>query len=278
MVAHRNSADSKLFLAIEPREGEMPDPTPRPGGPRVPIPAPQPTVRTNDTPRFGGHRGNMATLCALKHLAMARYRRYALSDAWQWQDFAAMRSRAAIRGNFFAPCIPEGAPDGKSAPPWQDSRAMHPKRAGFGKICAPCIRKAPQIAFQEYTARRSRQEGAPFAALTPRIMHGARILPSDVDEPPWRSQPLCRRTARAARNHGAALMARQPSERATRHNAKPPEHSQPRCRRTAPSRPQPLRRSATREPTAWIGCTMLDGFARIARAGRDRAELKMPTF
>ena len=189
-----------------------------------------------------------------------------------------MRSRAAIRGNFFAPCIPEGAPDGKSAPPWQDSRAMHPKRAGFGKICAPCIRKAPQIAFQEYTARRSRQEGAPFAALTPRIMHGARILPSGVDEPPWRSQPLCRRTARAARNHGIALMARQPSERATRHSAKPPEHSQPRRRRTAPNRPQPLRRSATRKPTAWIGCTMLNGFARIARARRDRAELKMPTF
>lgn len=75
MVAHRNSADSKPFLAIEPRKGEMPDPTPASAG-----------------------RGNMATLCVLKHLAMARYRRYALSDAWQWQDFAAMRSREAIRG------------------------------------------------------------------------------------------------------------------------------------------------------------------------------------
>ena len=213
---------------LSPEKAKCPILPRAPTGRAYQYPAPQPTVRTNDTPRFGRHRGNMATLCALKHLAMARYRRYALSGAWQWQDFAAMRSRAAIRGNFFAPCIPEGAPDGKSAPPWQDSRAMHPKRAGFGKICAPCIRKAPQIAFQEYTARRSRQEGAPFAALTPRIMHGARILPSDVDEPPWR--------------------------------------------------PQPLRRSATREPTAWIGCTMLDGFARIARAGRDRAELKMPTF
>ena len=133
-------------------------------------------------PRAPAGRGNMSTLCVLKHLAVARYRRYALSDAWQWQDFAAMRSQAAIRGNFFAPCIPEGAPDGKSAPPWQDSRAMHPKRAGFGKICAPCIRKAPQIAFWECIARRSCQEGALFAALTPRIMHGARILPSDVDE------------------------------------------------------------------------------------------------
>ena len=200
------------------------------------------------------------------------------AGGWRWQDFALMRSRAAIRGNFFTPCIPKGASDGKSAPPWQHIAAMYPKRAGFGKICAPCIRKALQIAFPEYTARRSCQEGALFAAQIPRIMHGARILPSDVDEPPWRSQPLCRRTARAARNHGAALMARQPSERATRHSAKPPERSQPRLRRTAPNRPQPLRRSATRKPTAWIGCTMLNGFARIARARRDRAELKMPTF
>ena len=189
-----------------------------------------------------------------------------------------MRPRTPCRGNFLAPCIPKVAPDGKSAPSWQHIAAMHPKRAGFGRICAPCIRKALQIAFRECTARRSCQGGVLFAALTPRIMHGARILPSGVDEPPWRSQPLCRRTARAARNHGIALMARQPSERATRHSAKPPEHSQPRRRRTAPNRPQPLRRSATREPTAWIGRTMLNGFARIARARRDRAELKMPTF
>ena len=138
--------------------------------------------RTNDTPRFGRHRDNMATLCALGCLAMAGFRRDAFSGGNPWQDFAVVRSQAAIRGNFFAPCIPEGAPDGKSAPPWQDSRAMHPKRAGFGKICAPCIRKAPQIAFRECIARRSCQGGALFAALTPRIMHDARILPSDVDE------------------------------------------------------------------------------------------------
>ena len=66
---------------------------------------------------------------------------------------------------------------GKSAPSWQHIAAMHPKRAGVGKICAPCIRKAPQIAFRECTARRSCQGGALFAALTPRIMHDARILP-----------------------------------------------------------------------------------------------------
>ena len=63
-----------------------------------------------------------------------------------WRDYAAMRFRAAIRGSFFASCVPEGASDGKSAPSWQHIAAMHPKRAGFGKIFAPCIRKAPQTA------------------------------------------------------------------------------------------------------------------------------------
>ena len=159
---------------------------------------------------------------------MARLRRDAFLGGHLWQDFVVMRSRAAIRGNFFTPCIPKGASDGKSAPSWQHIAAVYPKQAGVGKICAPCIRKALQIAFWECTARRSCQGGALFAARTPRIMHtaqilpsvvdeqreppaptappswrGAQILPSDVDEPPWRSQPLCRRTARAARNRYA---------------------------------------------------------------------------
>ena len=46
---------------------------------------------------------------------------------WQWQYSCAVRSRAAIRGNFFAPCIPKAVSDGKIAPSWQDMRAMHPK-------------------------------------------------------------------------------------------------------------------------------------------------------
>ena len=81
------------------------------------------------------------------------------------------------RGNFLASCIPKGASDGKSAPSWQDIAAVYPKRAGIGKICAPCIRKALQTAFRECIARRSCQGGALFAALVPRIMHGALILP-----------------------------------------------------------------------------------------------------
>ena len=132
-----------------------------------------------------------------------------------------MRSRAAIRGKFCAPCIPKGASDGRIASSWQDSRAMHPKRAGFGKMCAPCIRKAPQIAVGGYTAQRSCQEGAPFAARAPRIMHDARILPSGVDEAPQRPQPLCRRTTRNSTSR--------PQPRRRPHGSAHPQHS--RCQR-----------------------------------------------
>ena len=109
---------------------------------------------------------------------MAIFRRDAFPGVQLWQDYAAVRSRAAIRGSFFASCVPEGASDGKSASSRQHIAAMHPKRAGFGKICAPCIRKAPQIAVGGYTARRSCQEGALFAARALQIMHGAQVLPS----------------------------------------------------------------------------------------------------
>ena len=51
----------------------------------------------------------------------------AFSGVLPWQDSAAVRSRAAIRGKFFASCISEGASDGKIASSRQDSRAMHPK-------------------------------------------------------------------------------------------------------------------------------------------------------
>ena len=57
----------------------------------------------------------------------ARFRRGAFMGRRPWQYSRAMRPRAAIRGNFLASCIPEGASDGKSAPSWQDMRAMHPK-------------------------------------------------------------------------------------------------------------------------------------------------------
>ena len=149
--------------------------------------------------------GKMLAECVPQRSTVARYRRDAFSGCrpWQyfavvhpraladdrnvlpgvrqWQDIAAMRFRAAIRGSFFASCVPEGASDGKSASSRQHIAAVHPKRAGFGKICAPCIRKALRTGVREYTARISCQEGALFAARAPQIMHGAQILPRPDD-------------------------------------------------------------------------------------------------
>ena len=116
----------------------------------------------------------------------------ALSGDWQWQYSRAMRSRVSIRGNIPPRCVP-GRPSvtifsphasqkrprtGKSPVRGKIRVPCIRKRAGSGKICALCIRKAPQTAFRERTARRSCQEGPLFAARAPRIMHGARILPS----------------------------------------------------------------------------------------------------
>ena len=90
--------------------------------------------------------GKTLAKCVPQRPTVARLCPDAFSGCRPWQDIAAMRSRAAIRGGFFTSCVPEGASDGKSAPSWQHIAAMHPKSAGFGKICAPCIRKAPQTA------------------------------------------------------------------------------------------------------------------------------------
>ena len=65
--------------------------------------------------------------CVLGRLVVAIYSRGAFPSVYPWQDSATVRSRAAIRGNFFVSCISEGASDGKTASSRQDSRAMHPK-------------------------------------------------------------------------------------------------------------------------------------------------------
>ena len=109
-----------------------------------------------------------------------------------WQDYALMRPQAFDDGKMLAKCVPgrqsvasfalhasqKRPRTGKSPVRGKIRAPCIRKRAGFGKICAPCIRNAPQIAVGGYTARRSCQEGALFAARAPRIMHGAQILPS----------------------------------------------------------------------------------------------------
>ena len=65
--------------------------------------------------------------CVLGRLAVAIYSRGTSPSALPWQDSAAVRSRASIRGKFCAPCIPKVVSDGKIASSWQDSHTMHPK-------------------------------------------------------------------------------------------------------------------------------------------------------
>ena len=122
---------------------------------------------------------------------MARCCRGAFSGCLPRQDYALMRSRVSIRGKIPPRCVPgrqsvaSFALHASQKRPRTRKEGLRGKirapcirkRAGFGRICAPCIRKAPQIAVGGYTARRSCQEGTLFAARTPRIMHGAQILP-----------------------------------------------------------------------------------------------------
>ena len=152
--------------------------------------------------------GNILARCVLGRSTMAKCSRDAFPSVrrwrdcalmrswpdWQWQYSRAVRSRASIRGKIPPRCVPgrqsvaifsshaspRGLRTGKSPVRGKIRAPCIRKRAGFGRICAPCIRKALQTAVWEYTARRSCQEGALFAAQTPRIMHGAQILPSVV--------------------------------------------------------------------------------------------------
>ena len=150
---------------------------------------------------------------------------------WQWQYSCAVRSRASIRGKIPPRCVlgrqsvasfaphasQKWSRTGKSPVRGKIRAPCIRKRAPFGKICAPCIRKAPQTAFRERTARRSCHEGASFAARAPRIMHGAKILPSAVAP----NRP-------SARNPGAA------------EQREPPELDRP-AQETQPGRQRPRR-------------------------------------
>ena len=117
-----------------------------------------------------------------------------------WRYFAALHSRVSIRGNIPPRCVPRRPSVAIFALHASQKWLWTGKSPVHGKIRAPCIRNAPQIAVGGYTARRSCQEGALFAARAPRIMHGAQILPSAVAP----NRP-------SARNPGAAEQ-REPPE------------------------------------------------------------------
>ena len=189
--------------------------------------------------------GNILARCVPGRLPMAKCSRNAFPSVrrrqdcalmrswpdWQWQYSRAVRSRGSCRGKIPPRCVPRRpsvaifALHASQKWLWTGKSPVHGKirapcirkRAPFGKICAPCIRNAPQIAVGGYTARRSCQEGALFAARAPRIMHGAQILPSAVAP----NRP-------SARNPGAA------------EQREPPELDRP-AQETQPGRQRPRR-------------------------------------
>ena len=134
--------------------------------------------------------------CVLGRLAVAIYSRGTSPSALPWQDSAAVRSRASIRGKFCAPCIPKVVSDGKIASSWQDSHTMHPKTGWLWQDMRAMHPKSPA----------NRLSGT----------HGAKILPGRA---PFR----CTGPSNHARR----------ADLAVRRSAKPPERPQPRCRRTA---------------------------------------------
>ena len=144
--------------------------------------------------------GKMFAKCVPQRPTAAGLRPDALLGDWRWQYSRAMRSRVSIRGNIPPRCVPGRPSVTIFSPHASQKRPRTGKSPVRGKIRAPCIRKAPQIAVGGYTARRSCQEGAAFAARAPRIMHGAQILPSAVAP----NRP-------SARNPGAAEQ-REPPE------------------------------------------------------------------
>ena len=111
-------------------------------------------------------------------LAVAIFSRDAFSGVLPWQDSAAVRPRAAIRGKFFAPRIPKAASGGKTASSRQDSRAMHPKTGWLWQDMRAMRPKCPANRRRRIHRAKILPGRGAFRCTGPRIMHGARILPS----------------------------------------------------------------------------------------------------
>ena len=163
-------------------------------------------------PRCVPRRSTMAKCSRNAFPSVRRWRDCALMRPWpdwQWQDSAAVRSRAAIRGNFFASCISEGASDGKIASSRQDSRAMHPKTGWLWQDMRAMHPKCP--------ANRRRR------------IHRARILPGRGTFRCTGPSNHARRANLAIRRRRSALA---PATPVPPTSAKPPERPRPRRRRT----------------------------------------------
>ena len=124
---------------------------------------------------------------------VTRFSRDAFPGALPWQDFAAMRSRAAIRGNFPLHVSQKGPRTGKSPLP--------------GKIRTPCIRNA--LALARYARHVSEKPRKPPSEDTPRedlARKGHLSLHGPLESCAARESCHPPPNSASDRNHGAALM------------------------------------------------------------------------
>ena len=172
--------------------------------------------------------------CALGRLAVAIFSRGAFSGVLPWQDSAAVRSRAAIRGKFCAPCIPKAASDGKIASSRQDSRAMHQKTGSLWQDMRAMHPKSPANRLSGTHGAKILPGRSPFRCTGP-SNHARRadLAVRRSIKPPERPQHRCRRTARAAK-------ARSHDPRNTAQEAAPPSSPGQQVPPAAPAVPPPL--------------------------------------
>ena len=189
--------------------------------------------------------GNILARCVPGHSPMAKCSRNAFPSVRQWQDCALMRSwpdwqrqysatvrsRASIRGNFFASCIPKAASDGKIASSWQDSRAMHPKTGWLWQDVRAMYPKSPANRRRRIHRAKILPGRGAFRCTGP-SNHARRadLAVRRSAKPPERPRPRRRRTVRAAR-------ARSPGPRNTAQEAAPPSPPGQQVPPAAPSVP-----------------------------------------
>ena len=182
-------------------------------------------------------RSTMAKCSRDAFPSVRRWRDCALMRSWpdwQWQYTRAVRSRASIRGNFFTPCIPKAASDGKIASSRQDSHAMHPKTGWPWQDMRAMHPKCP--ANRRWRIHRAKilPGRGPFRCTGP-SNHARRadLAVRRSAKPPERPRPRRRRTVRAAR-------ARSPGPRNTAQEAAPSSPPGQQVPPAAPAVPPPL--------------------------------------
>ena len=133
---------------------------------------------------------------------VTRFSRGAFPGALPWQDCALMRSQAAIRGNFFTPCIPKGASDEKRGG-FLARSARHASENGLTLArCARHVSEKPRKPPSEDTPREDLARKGPFSLHGPLESCTAR---RSCHPPP---------NSASDRNHGAAPYGRRNGARA----------------------------------------------------------------